>query len=59
MASAVSDNAITSRSENLGTTPLLGMFPNSFTRFFDELLAYVKNFSVFCTKVVYVSFICI
>lgn len=26
---------------------------------FDELLAYVKNFSVFCTKVVYVSFICI
>ena len=57
MASAVNDNAITSRSENLGTTHLLGIFPNSFTRFFENCLDISRIFPYFVQKLCIISII--
>lgn len=45
--SAVRLNAITSRSEKRGTTPLLGVFPCSFTRFLENFLQTSRIFPYF------------
>ena len=44
-ASEVIFNAITSRSENLGTTPLLGIFPESLTKLPAICLHMFRNFA--------------
>ena len=51
IASAVSEGVITSSYKNLGTQPLLIIFLSWLTKFFRLLLAYLRNFSVFCRKV--------
>lgn len=45
IASEAIFNAITSRSENLGTTPLLGIFPDSLTKLPDMCLHMFRNFA--------------
>ncbi len=57
IASAVNERAITLRSENLETTPLLIVFPSSLTKFFEYCLHISRLFLVLCRKVVdYVNF---
>ena len=51
IASAVSEGVITSSYKNLETLPLLIVFLSWLTKFFGLLLAYLRNFSVFCRKV--------
>ena len=51
IASAVNERVITSSYKNLGTQPLLIIFLSWLTKFFRLLLAYLRNFSVFCRKV--------
>ena len=53
IASVVSEGVITSSYKNLGTQSLLIIFLSWLTKFFRLLLAYLKNFSVFCTAVVH------
>ena len=53
IASAVREGVITSSYKNLGTQPLLIIFLSWLTKFFRLLLAYIRNFSVFCMTVVH------
>ena len=48
---AVNERVITSSYKNLGTQSLLIIFLSWLTKFFGLLLAYIRNFSVFCRKV--------
>ncbi len=55
IASAVNERAITLRSENLGTTPLLVVFPSSLTKFFEYCLHISRFFWYYVEKLCIMS----